>query len=42
MKKSAQITERLFEYKAGEDFKRKPPFLTFKDVEKNIEEEKLV
>jgi ferredoxin len=42
MKKSAQITERLFEYKAGEDFKRRPPFLTFKDVEKNIEEEKLV
>lgn len=42
MKKSAQITERLFDYKAGEDFKRRPPFLTFKDVEKNIKEEKLV
>ncbi|MFC2145594.1 4Fe-4S dicluster domain-containing protein [Actinomycetota bacterium] len=42
MKKSAQITERLFEYKAGEDFKRRPPFLTFKDVEKNIKEEKLI
>lgn len=42
MKKSAQITERLFEYRAGEDFKKRPPYLTFKDVEKNIKEEKLV
>ena len=42
MKKSAQIIERLFEYRAGEDFKKRPPLLTFKDVEKNIKEEKLV
>ena len=42
MKKSAQITERLFEYTAGEDYKKRPPYLTFKDVEKNIKEEKLI
>lgn len=41
MKKSAQITERLFEYKTGEEPDKKPPFLTFKDVEKNIKEENL-
>ncbi|MCJ7666552.1 MAG: 4Fe-4S dicluster domain-containing protein [Actinobacteria bacterium] len=42
MKKSSQIIERLFEYRAGEDLKKRAPLLTFKDVEKNIEEEKLL
>lgn len=42
MKKSGQIIEKLFEYKAGEKIDERPPLLTFKDVEKNIEEDKLV
>jgi len=41
MKKSAQIVERLFDYKAGQEIDKKPPFLTFKDVEQNIKEENL-
>jgi ferredoxin len=42
MKKSAQVIENLFDYRAGEDYKKKPPLLTFKDVEENIKEEKLI
>jgi len=42
MKKSGQIIERLFEYKTGEKIDKRPPLLTFKDVEKNIKEDKLV
>lgn len=42
MKKSAQIVDKLFDYRAGEDYKKKPPLLTFKDVEENIKEEKIV
>jgi len=42
MKKSGQIIERLFDYRTGEDPKKRPPLLTFKDVEENIKEEKIV
>ncbi len=42
MKKSGQIIEKLFDYRAGETIEAKPPLLTFKDVEKNIKEDKLV
>ena len=41
MKKSAQIIERLFDYRAGLKPDKKPPLLTFKDVEQNIKEENL-
>ena len=42
MKKSSQIIERLFDYRTGEKIEVRPPLLTFKDVEKNIKEDKLV
>jgi len=41
MKKSTQVIEKLFEYRAGEDYKVKPPLLTFKNVEENIKEENI-
>ncbi len=42
MKKSNRIIERLFDYKTGEKIEARPPLLTFKDVEKNIKEDKLI
>ncbi len=42
MKKSSQIIERLFDYRTGEKIDKRPPLLTFKDIEKNIKEDKLV
>lgn len=42
MKKMNQQIEKLFEYKSGMDAESKPPLLTYKTVEKNIEEEELI
>ena len=39
MKKSGQIIEKLFDYRTGEKIDKRPPLLTFKDVEKNIKED---